>query len=88
MNLRHCLNKHLSGRIDPKIEVEPICRTNPTINGKVIIQDKETRTTNATQASMIPGNIFTDGSRLEMGEVGRAAVRLTNNGTWRNTNTT
>jgi hypothetical protein len=83
MNLEHCLNKHLSGTIDPKIEVEPICRTNPTMKGKVIIQDRETATTNATQASMIPGNIFTDGSRLETGEVGCAAVWLTNNGTWK-----
>jgi ribonuclease HI len=83
MNLGHCLNKHLSGTIDPKIGVEPICRTNPTITGKVIIQDRETATTNATQASMIPGNICTDGSRLETGEVGCAAVWLTNNGTWK-----
>jgi ribonuclease HI len=82
-NLGHRLNKHLSGTIDPQIGVEPICRANPTIKGKVIIQDRETATTNATQASMIPGSIFTDGSRLETGEVGCAAVWLTNNGTWK-----
>jgi hypothetical protein len=85
MNLEHCLNKHLSGTINPKIRVEPICRTNPTIKGKVRAQDRKTATTNTTQASMIPGNIFTDGSRLETGEVGCIAVWLTNNGTWKKT---
>jgi hypothetical protein len=65
-SLGNCLEQN----INPKHGMETTTRTNPTVTGYVIIEDRNTAIENASIASTRENNIFTDGSRLESGNVG------------------
>jgi hypothetical protein len=78
-----CLANHLKPNINSRHGIEPIERTNDTVRGTVNIQNRQTATETAQDASTQPGNIFTDGSRLESGYVGGSVVWKTATGEWK-----
>jgi ribonuclease HI len=81
--LRKCLGNHLKQTINSKYGVESTTRTNPTTTGQVIIEDRSTAIEKALIASTRENNMFTDGSRLESGNVGCAVTWRTSPMEWK-----
>jgi ribonuclease HI len=68
------LAKGIQDVIDEKNGMEIVKETTKTVEGTVLIKDRETATNEVKEASTLSGILFTDGSRLDSGHAGCSMV--------------